>query len=115
MIKHTSDMKLELRKEARGGNGTAEFRHLFEDGEYKSKTKVMAKITLNPGCSIGYHQHSGEEEVYYILSGKFVVNDNGKESEVLAGDYVLTTNEGSHSVENRSDEPAELLAFVIPY
>ena len=115
MIKHPSDTKLELRENARGGNGTVEFRHLFNEGEYRSKIDLIAVIKLDPGCSIGYHQHTGNEEIYYILSGKLFVNDNGLESEVSAGDYVLTTNEGSHSIENRSDEPGEFLAIVIPY
>ena len=37
-----------------------------------------------------FHEHIDEEEIYFILKGKGLVNDNGNEQEVTVGDAVLT-------------------------
>jgi len=71
----------------------------------KEKPGFGAKITINPGSSIGVHEHVGEEEIFYIISGKGLVNDNGTITEVGPGDAVLTGNGASHSVEAVGDEP----------
>lgn len=98
-----------------GGKGAVEISPLFEKGEYKGKARLIAQITLNPGCSIGEHAHEGEDEIYFFISGKGIVNDNGVIHEVTAGDSVLTGNGAYHSVENTGDEPLVLMAVIILY
>lgn len=34
-------------------------------------------MTIEPGCSLGYHEHHNESETYYILRGEGDYNDNG--------------------------------------
>ena len=51
---------------------------------------MFNKITLEPGCSIGTHPHHQEEEIYYVLSGKGIVEDNGKTYEIEPGDALKT-------------------------
>ncbi len=41
-------------------------------------------MTLEPGCSLGYHEHHGESETYYIIQGQGEYNDNGKYRPVKA-------------------------------
>lgn len=108
-------MKLEIRERMRGGNGNGEILHILNIDEMKGKVRLFAKITLNPGCSIGMHQHEGEEEAYYILKGTANVNDNGTERIVKPGDVVLTGDGASHSIENTSDEPLEFIAVIMLY
>ena len=112
MIKKAEEMKLEIREQMRGGNGNVEIMHILNIDEMKGKVRLFAKITLNPGCSIGMHQHEGEEEAYYILSGTAKVNDNGTERIVKPGDAVLTGNGASHSIENAADKPLEFIAVM---
>lgn len=42
------------------------------------KLKTFALAQLKPGEEVGYHEHIGESESYYIISGEGVYNDNGK-------------------------------------
>jgi len=115
MIKKAEDMKLEIREKMRGGNGSVELLHILNIDEMKGKVRLFAKITMHPGCSIGMHQHEGEEEAYYILSGTAKVNDNGTEKILKPGDVVLTGNGASHSIENAADTPLEYIAVVMLY
>ncbi len=115
MIKKADEMVTELKNQMRGGNGTVEINHIFKQDELNGKARLFARISLNPGCSIGLHEHNAEEEIYYIIKGKAVVNDNGNTKEVIAGDAVLTGNGASHSIENRCEEPVDMIAVILLY
>ncbi|WHH61035.1 cupin domain-containing protein [Petroclostridium sp. X23] len=115
MFKSPEQMVNEYKEEMRGGKGTVELLHIFQQDELKGKCRIFAKITMNPGCSIGLHPHENEEEVYYILSGTGTVNDNGNIKEVKVGDAVLTGGGAQHSIENTGDQPLVLMAVVLLY
>ena len=68
---------------------------------------------INPGCSIGYHVHNHETEFYYIRKGEAVFNDDGKEVILHAGDIGITGYGQGHALENRSNEPVEMIALII--
>ena len=55
--------EIEIRERMRGGNGNGEILHILNIDEMR-KVRLFAKITLNPGCSIGMHQHEGELIIY---------------------------------------------------
>ncbi|ANW99037.1 cupin [Thermoclostridium stercorarium subsp. thermolacticum DSM 2910] len=115
MVKRASEMKTELREQMRSGKGSVELIHILNREEMKGKVRLFARIVLNPGCSIGLHEHVDEEEAYYILKGKGIVTDNGQTTEVQAGDVILTGDGGTHSIENNGDEPLEFIAVVMLY
>ncbi len=115
MIKRANEMMTEIREGLRGGKGSVEFTHIYKPEELTGKTRLCAKLALNPGSSIGMHEHVDEEEIYYILKGKGLVDDGMDKKEVYPGDAVLTGGGASHSVENIGDEPLELLAVILLY
>jgi mannose-6-phosphate isomerase-like protein (cupin superfamily) len=109
-----NEMKSEIKEKVRGGEGNTHFTYLV-DTDKEKHTRMLAEVTLNPGCSIGYHQHDNETEYYFILSGTGTVNDNGKEVTVKAGDSVITGNGASHSIKNSGTEPLVFHAVIITY
>lgn len=115
MIKRIDEMKTEIREQMRGGKGSAEIIHILNKEEMKGKVRLFAKIVLNPGCSIGTHQHVDEEEAYYILEGTGLVVEDGNERQVKAGDVILTGGGASHSIENNGDKPLIFMAVVMLY
>lgn len=115
MVKKAKDMVSELKHEMRGGKGTVEITHIFGKEELTGKARLCARITINPGCSIGLHEHLAEEEIFYIIGGRGSVNDNGTVREVVAGDAVLTGSGASHSIENCAAEPLVLLAVILVF
>jgi len=94
------------------GKGTVDVKHLSDQATLFNHGTLFAHVTIDPGHSIGYHEHIHEVEFYYILSGVGIFNDNGVEKVVRSGDCCTTANE-SHSLENRSSAPLELIALVI--
>ena len=113
MIRCQSQYECEERFEMRGGKGTVRIEHLFSPGnELKSRIRLCARLTLDPGVSIGFHRHENEEEIFHIISGKAEVDDNGTVRSVSAGDSILTGGGAGHSIENTGDSPLEILAVI---
>ena len=108
-------MEKEIRQRMRGGTGSVEFLHIFRKEELKGKVRLLARLRLSTGSSIGYHMHEGEEEIFYILSGAGVVTEQGVTSTVGPGDAVLTSGGGGHSIENKGAEPLEFIATILLY
>jgi len=115
MVKKPEQMVKELREKMRGGSGAVEITHIFKKEELKGKIRLLARLTLNPGCSIGMHEHVEEEEIFYIFKGSGVVVDDGVRYDVKAGDSILTGGGASHCIENTGNEPLEVMAVILPY
>jgi quercetin dioxygenase-like cupin family protein len=112
MVVCRKDMKVEDKEKLRNGEGKTRFTYLC-NAEKETNVRMMAELTLEPGCSIGYHEHTGETEYYVILSGSGTVNDNGTERTVNPGDAVITGRGDSHSIKNTGGEPLVFHALII--
>ena len=114
MVINRCEMKVEEKERMRDGEGITRFTHLV-DGSTQKNARMLAEITLEPGCSIGYHQHDSETEYYFILSGEGIVNDNGNEAQVKQGDSVITGNGAYHSIKNSGSVPLVFHAIIVTY
>jgi mannose-6-phosphate isomerase-like protein (cupin superfamily) len=72
---------------------------------------VFRKRAFKPGSAIGYHLQR-EDEIYYVLSGRGLMNVDGKEFEIGPGDAVLTRPGSSHGLKQAG---AEELVILINY
>ena len=61
---------------ANGGKGHLILEPIAGPDILKDKCRLYVKATLEKGCSMGIHQHKGDGEIYYILSGKGLYTDN---------------------------------------
>ncbi|MDR1803553.1 MAG: cupin domain-containing protein [Treponema sp.] len=114
MVINRNEMKVEDKERMRDGEGTTHMTYLL-DGSMEKNARLFAEVTLNPGCSIGYHRHDSETEYYFILSGTGTVNDDGKEVQVKQGDSVITGNGASHSIKNNGSVPLVFHAIIVTY
>lgn len=114
MIHRKDDYRVDIREKMRDGSGSVKIEHLWEK-ELNSPTRMFSTITLEPGCSIGFHRHENEEEIFYILRGQALVDDNGCEAVLNPGDTILTGNGDGHSVANAGDTTLEMLAVIIRF
>lgn len=115
MFRTVSEMKTESRENMRGGKGNINITHIFKQDEFTGKCRLCARVVIQPGDNIGFHEHNNEEEIYVITKGVALVNDDGIEKQVTAGDAVLTGNGKGHSIKNIGNEPLELLAIILLY
>ena len=96
-----------------GGTGHVIIRHLLEDAQLNGKCGLYAQVTIEPGCSLGYHEHHGESETYYILSGTGHYNDNGTLRVVRSGDVTFTANGKRRGLVNIGNQDLVFMALII--
>ena len=113
MIKRAADMQTEYRPNMRDGNGTVELTSFATPEELNNKGRLFANITLKPGCSIGYHVHEKDSELFYIMKGEALYNDNGVEGTVSAGDVTICPAGAGHSIANNGEEDVEICAVIV--
>ena len=111
MITRSNEHELSLRPNMRGGSGTAELRALMP--ELPRNLRLFSRIELAPGCSIGYHVHEGETELFYFVEGHGRACDDGNWQEVFPGDAMSTPDGHGHAVENTSDAPLVFIAAIV--
>jgi mannose-6-phosphate isomerase-like protein (cupin superfamily) len=114
MIVQRSAMKTDQKEKMRGGEGIVNFTY-FGPNDTEKNARMLAEISLDPGVSIGYHQHDKETEYFIFISGAGIANDNGTEHPVKAGDMMVTGNGASHSVKNTGTVPLVFNAIIVTH
>jgi mannose-6-phosphate isomerase-like protein (cupin superfamily) len=112
MIKKAGDLTFVVTENMRGGVGSVAIKQLAEQAEMYDKNRLCATIVIKPGCSVGYHVHENEMELYYILSGKALYDDNGTEVELSPGDVTITPSGEGHAIANNGDVDLEFIALI---
>lgn len=115
MIKKRPEQAVEIREAMRGGAGKVSIRHYFRSEEITAPCRLCSELILPPGASIGMHEHIGEDEVYIIQQGTGIVNVDGNESEIVAGDAILTGKGASHSIRNTGNKDLVVTAVIMLY
>lgn len=113
MIKKQKEFTPDLREGMRGGNGTVKLTNFTVPADLNDKGRMFGTIVLEPGCSIGYHVHESDSELFYILKGKAAYNDNGVETTVEAGDVTYCPAGTGHSIACLGEEAVELVALIL--
>lgn len=104
---------LDKLENAHGGKGYITLEHVIGEKELNGKCGLFAKVTIEPGNSLGFHTHHGESETYYMLSGVGEYNDNGTMRTIKPGDVTFTPNGFGHGVDNNGTEPVVFMALII--
>lgn len=95
------------------GSGHVIIKDILEEEQLNGKCGLYAEVTLEPGCSLGYHEHHGESETYYIISGQGEYNDNGIYRPVQAGDITFTPDGKGHGLTNTGNTDLVFMALII--
>ena len=106
-------MEIKKVENMHGGEGHVIIKRLLDEKQLNGKCGLYAEVTIEPGCSLGYHEHHGESETYYILSGKGIYSDNGTLRMVEAGDVTFTPGGKRHAMTNSSGESMIFMALII--
>ena len=81
--------------------------------ELLGKGRFFARMTLEPGCSIGEHTHEGDSEIFIVERGCPTYNDGGTLVEAKPGDVLICPAETAHSIANNTDETVDIIALII--
>lgn len=96
-----------------GGVGSMHIERLLSTEEMGAHVKMYAKVTIDVGASLGYHEHHGDSESYYIIQGNGCYNDHGIKRNVSIGDITNTLDGYGHAIENIGDVPLIFMALII--
>lgn len=103
-------MTVEFEKDPCGGRGNMKLEKILSAEQMKDKCGLFARVTLHPGDVLGFHEHHGNSECYFILSGEGVYDDNGTKRTVKAGETTWTPDGCGHGLSNEGG--AEDLVFM---
>ncbi len=113
MIRRKQDVEIRSAENVRGGKGAFQSGALLLKDEFCGKGSLFNHAVLMPGASVGNHKHEGDFEVYYILTGEGVYNDNGTVLPIAAGDVAICQDGEVHGLENTGSENLEFIALIL--
>lgn len=84
------------------------------DAELADKCGLYARVTIPAGSVLGYHEHHGNGESYFVLSGQAVYDDNGVKRTIATGDSTWTPDGSGHGVDNSAGtEDFVFMALIV--
>lgn len=112
MLVHESEIKPEPVTNARGGIGTIFGQRLVTEHP-GSAIKAVGITRLPPGTSVGLHEHHGEEDFYFCLSGEGVVVDHDTEKPFTPGTLQITRSGEGQAVRNTGSKDLVFLGGLV--
>ena len=103
MVIKAENMQTDIRENMRGGNGAVNLQGLVPSESLPVRSRLFSLVTLEPGCGIGPHVHEGEG----------VLDDNGEQVALRAGDCNVCGSGAFHAIANESDKPLKFIAVII--
>jgi quercetin dioxygenase-like cupin family protein len=96
-----------------GEKDTVIFESANTQEELLNKCSLFGRMTLKPGCRMGYHLHEGDIESYYIISGKGLYTCEGVKTEVSSGDMAYCRNGEKHDLINTEEDDLVVMALIV--
>lgn len=87
--------------------------HLLTMEQLDNHGRLFGKVTILPGHELVPHEHHGETETYYILSGRGIYDDDGKKVPAGPGDCFFCADGHSHGIACDGDVPVEFIALIL--
>ncbi len=113
MIKKKDELRNSIVENAKGGVGEFHNSHILEVDDFMKSGRIYAVCRLAPGDSVGNHTHTGESEIYHILSGVGTIDEDGVETVVSAGDVNIVPDGGNHGIRNTGTEDLVFVALIL--
>lgn len=107
-------MEKQINQNMCGGEGCVIIERLLSEKQLNGKCGLYARVTIPAGSSLGYHEHHGESETYFILSGEGEYDDNGKKRIVRPGDVTFTPDGCGHGLKPIGGNDIVFMALIIP-
>lgn len=113
MIRKVDNFKSKIEKSCCGGSGKAVLSSVLSQNEIYKEVSMFSVVTLNCGDEVGYHIHKGDMEIYMVLKGCAVFNDNGTEVVLNEFDTAITYDGEGHSIRPIDGTTLQFLACKI--
>lgn len=84
------------------------------DGSKTGGAMTVVETTVPPGSGPPRHVHSREDEMFYIISGRFKLLHGNHELEVGPGEVIYLPRNETHTYRNIGSEPGKVLVTITP-
>ena len=101
-------------KHSQGGTGQILVGDLFTADELGDAWDFVQCVKLPPGSAIGLHQHTGDEELYYIVEGRGTMTTDEGKVEVGPGTASLCKSGSRHGLVNTGAGDMTILVAQAP-
>ena len=91
-----------------GGKGSVFRRTLLNDVP-DSVFKYVRDIVVPTGTIIAEHTHTGDNEIYFVISGSGIMVVDGEECVLSPGAVALTLSGSTHGIRNEAPEKLRIL------
>ena len=96
------------------GEGVLKLTHILNaPDEMNGAGRIFAHASLPVGAWVGPHEHKGETEIYYYLSGRGEYYVNGKTVPVYPGCMTQVLPGQQHGLKNTGDIPLEYICLIL--
>lgn len=114
LIKRRPDMPQAPLEQCHGGKGALAWVGVLGREDLPGRrVNFVHDDVLAPGVSIGLHEHTGDEEYYYIIAGQGTMTLGEENFSVAAGDITAVFPGGSHALKNTGNEDLRILVFSV--
>lgn len=94
-----------------GGTGTLKCFSMLEAAS-SQRFSLFHRDILPPGVSIGVHEHTHNEEIYFLISGICLMTVDDQTAIMEAGDLSLCGLGHRHGIKNIGSEDAVLIVIA---
>lgn len=108
-----SDEPAIVRSGEHGGTGPLRFRRLWDSSDFEAPIDFIDFTVVPPGTVIGKHFHLGNEEAYFVASGRPLMRTDGSVERLERGDVSVVHSGQWHELENDTEEDVEILVFQV--
>jgi quercetin dioxygenase-like cupin family protein len=88
--------------------------HVLVSSDETNGALVLASLEADPEGGLQPHLHRLEEEVFYVLEGRFRVRLGDRIIEAVTGDLIFAPRGTVHCWSNVGDAPAYALVLIAP-
>lgn len=99
-------------EKVQGGEGRILRDPLLTGDQLGGECTYVSQISLEPGCSIGIHQHVGDSELYFMTAGEALYTEDGVETQVKKGDALYCADGSFHGIANNGSELVTFVAVI---
>lgn len=115
MIINDKERIIDIKKPDNIFSGEVIFKHIINKDILNNLGRVYSEVTIKPNSEVKFHTHINEFEIYHIIKGKGLYNDNNIEEKIVGPNDVTycPTNTG-HAIKNISeDEDLVFIALIL--
>jgi quercetin dioxygenase-like cupin family protein len=96
-----------------GGQGSILFRRIFEESDFNCAIDFVDYTIIPPGSTIGRHEHHGNEEIYFVVSGSPLMRVKDETSRLCSGSFSVVRSGEWHELVNDTASKVEILVVQV--